>query len=64
MSQIDRPVLLLLGSESPPDVRAAVDAVDAALPDSEIAILEGQGHFAHVMNPELLAREIVGFVSR
>ena len=63
MSKMDRPVLLLLGSESPSDVRAAVDSVDATLPDSRIAILEGQGHFAHLMEPQLLAREIVGFIT-
>jgi len=63
VSNLDRPVLLLLGAESPSDVRAAVEAVDDALPDSEIVVLDGQGHFAHLMNPELLAREIVDFVT-
>jgi hypothetical protein len=52
-------VLLLLRSESPGDVRAAVEAVDVALPDSKIVMLEGQDHFAHLMDPELLARKIV-----
>jgi pimeloyl-ACP methyl ester carboxylesterase len=63
LSRLDRPVLLLLGSESPPDVRAAVEAVDVALPDSRVSVLEGQGHFAHLMDPELLAREILRFLN-
>ena len=62
VSTFDRPVLLLLGSESPPGVRAAVDAVDDALPDGRISVLEGQDHFAHLVDPELLARAIVDFV--
>ena len=64
VSNLDRPVLLLLGSESPSDVRAAVEATDDALPDSKIVVLEGQGHFAHLMDPELLARRIVDFLTR
>ena len=63
VSSLDRPVLLLVGSESPSDVRAAVAAIDDALPDSRIVVLEGQGHFAHLLDPELLAREIVDFLS-
>lgn len=63
VSRLDRPVLLLLGSESPADVRAAVEAVNEALPDSRIVVLEGQDHFAHLMDPELLAREIVNFLT-
>jgi pimeloyl-ACP methyl ester carboxylesterase len=63
VSKLDRPVLLLLGSESPAGVRAAVDAVDDALPDSRIVVLEGQDHLAHLMDPALLAQEIVSFLT-
>ena len=34
-----------------------------ALPDSGIVVLGGQDHFAHLMDPELLAREIVNFLT-
>ena len=34
-----------------------------ALPDSGIVVLGGQDHFAHLMVPELLAREIVNFLT-
>jgi pimeloyl-ACP methyl ester carboxylesterase len=63
VSKLDRPVLLLVGSDSPPHVRAAVEAVAAALPNSRISVLPGQDHFAHLMAPEVLAREIVEFLS-
>lgn len=63
VSTLDRPVLLLIGSESPVDVRAAVEAVDDTLPDSRIVVLEGQDHFAHLVDPQLLAREIIDFLT-
>jgi len=63
VSKLHRPVLLLLGSESPSDVRAGVEAVADALPDSRIVVLAGQDHFAHLMAPELLAREIATFLT-
>ena len=51
VANLDRPALLLVGSESPSDVRAAVAATDDALPDSRVVVLEGQGHFAHLLDP-------------
>jgi len=63
VSALDAPVLLLLGSESSSDVRSAVEAFDGALPDSRVVVLEGQGHFAHLMGPELLAQHILGFLT-
>jgi len=55
------PTLLLTGSESPPEFRRWVDDVAAALRDSAIHVLEGQGHAANVAAPELLATEILKF---
>jgi pimeloyl-ACP methyl ester carboxylesterase len=55
------PTLLLLGSKSPPPVRQAVEAIAAAIPDSRIAILEGQGHSAITDAPQLVVRELRTF---
>ncbi len=55
------PTLFLTGSESPPAFRASIDELAAVLPDCAVRILEGQGHAANVMAPELLAAEILAF---
>lgn len=54
--------LLLLGERSPAGQRRIVEAIDAALPDSRIALLKGQGHMAQTMAPELVAHELIRFV--
>lgn len=56
------PTLLLLGSESPPYLKAATEAVAAALPHSRLAILSGQGHLAMHTDPDLFLREVVQFL--
>jgi pimeloyl-ACP methyl ester carboxylesterase len=53
------PTMLLLGGESPQFTREAIQKLDAALPDSKIAVLPGEGHVAHHSNPELLVREVL-----
>lgn len=57
------PTLLLTGSASPSGFRRSIDLVDAALQDGTIHVLEGQGHAANVAAPELLAAEIIDFLS-
>lgn len=57
------PTLLLAGGDSPPEMRAMVDLVDAALPNSGIQELLGEQHVAHRMAPDLLASKIVTFLS-
>jgi pimeloyl-ACP methyl ester carboxylesterase len=56
------PTLLLQGGESPPLFRQAVEALDAALPDSRIVILPDQRHVAMDTNPELFASAVLGFL--
>lgn len=56
------PTSLLLGSDSPPFFRAAVETVDAVLPASRIVILPGQQHIAIDTAPELFVREVVRFL--
>lgn len=57
------PTLLLVGTDSPPSMRATVEMVAGALPDSRIEELPGQQHAAHRFAPDLLAERILGFLS-
>jgi pimeloyl-ACP methyl ester carboxylesterase len=54
------PTLLLIGSESPIWGPQA-ETVAAALPDARITILEGQGHIADLLAPELVAAALLPF---
>jgi len=56
------PILFLLGSDSPPIYRAATEAFYGSLPNSGIAILPKRGHEAVVTAPELVLREVIGFL--
>ena len=56
------PVLLLVGSETTPFQRAAVDALALALPDARVVELEGQGHVAIAAAPELVATALASFL--
>ncbi len=56
------PTLLLLGGESPPFMKASVEAVNAALPNSRISVMPGQQHIAMSTAPELFLREVIGFL--
>jgi pimeloyl-ACP methyl ester carboxylesterase len=55
---------VLLGEESPHFRHRAIRALDGALPNSELHILAGQGHFAAQTAPDLLADEILRFLGR
>ncbi|HEX5505730.1 MAG TPA: alpha/beta hydrolase [Thermomicrobiales bacterium] len=57
------PTLLLLGGESPPFLRAATEAIAAALPHSRLAPLAGQGHLAMYSAPDLFLRTVVEFLT-
>jgi pimeloyl-ACP methyl ester carboxylesterase len=58
------PTLLLVGETGPGFLRAATNAVHAALPDSRIVAMPGQGHMAMYSAPELFVREIVSFLEK
>ncbi|HMQ33264.1 MAG TPA: alpha/beta hydrolase [Chloroflexaceae bacterium] len=62
-ARIAVPTLLLTGSESP-DWYPEVETVAAALPDARVAVLEGQGHVADVVAPELVAAQLLAFLER
>lgn len=56
------PTLLILGGDSPPPFKAAIDELHAALPDSRIAVLPGQRHAAMDTGPAIFATEVMGFL--
>lgn len=58
------PTLLLLGSDSPAYLRASTEAVAAALPDSQVAVLDGQQHVAMDTAPQLLADTVLSFLAQ
>jgi pimeloyl-ACP methyl ester carboxylesterase len=60
--RITVPVLLLVGSDTPDELRDDPETLAAALPDSRIAVLEGQQHLADVLAPELFARRLLDFL--
>jgi pimeloyl-ACP methyl ester carboxylesterase len=52
----------MLGGDSPPIFPAAIEAADAALPDSRVVVLPGQQHIAMDTNPELFLSEVLDFL--
>lgn len=62
-ADMSAPALLLLGSESRPPMKQGVEEAAAALPNSRIAILRGQGHAAITEAPELLVEQVDKFVA-
>jgi pimeloyl-ACP methyl ester carboxylesterase len=57
------PTLLLLGGDSPPPFKAAIDELHDAIPKSRIAVLPGQRHAAMDTGPEIFTSEVIGFLS-
>ncbi|MEI6046960.1 MAG: alpha/beta hydrolase [Chloroflexota bacterium] len=58
-----QPTLLLFGSESPRYMWASTQKVAATLPNSQVVILEGQGHGAMNSAPELFVGKIRQFLT-
>jgi pimeloyl-ACP methyl ester carboxylesterase len=58
----DVPVLLLDGTESPPELRDSTARVARSLPHSRVVPLVGHGHVAMLADPGLVAGQILGFV--
>ena len=56
------PTLLLVGGESPEWGKEATVALNEALPNSQIAIFEGQAHVAMNTAPELFIEEVLAFI--
>jgi pimeloyl-ACP methyl ester carboxylesterase len=61
-SALDIPLLLLLGSDSPRDLRKVSDVLAGVVPNARTVELEGQQHGANFDAPELLAAEVTKFL--
>lgn len=62
--EVKAPVLLLLGGDSPPFFRAALERVQAAIPSARLVVLPGQQHVAIDTAPDLFAREVIAFLAQ
>ena len=61
-ARVTAPTLLLVGSDSPDDIKADPDVVAAALPDARVQELAGQQHVAQLTAPDLLSRTVLDFL--
>jgi pimeloyl-ACP methyl ester carboxylesterase len=57
------PTLMLVGTESPPRMRKASEAIARALPDVRVEELSGQAHLAQILAPDVLAGAVDRFLS-
>lgn len=57
------PTLLLEGSESPPFLHTAIEALDEAFPNSRIVTFEGHGHVAMLTATDRFINEVLTFIS-
>ncbi|MFH1083397.1 MAG: alpha/beta hydrolase, partial [Pseudomonadota bacterium] len=62
-SNRETPTLLLLGGDSPPFFRAAIEALKRSVPNSRIAVMPGQRHAAMDTAPKLFLGEVIGFLT-
>ncbi len=58
------PTLLLLGGDSPVFFKAGIEAVHAALPNSQVVVMPGQQHTAMNTAPELFTRAVFQFLAQ
>ena len=56
------PVLLLVGSESPPPLREVTNALAHVVPNARVKELVGQHHGANLAAPELFVSEVAKFL--
>jgi pimeloyl-ACP methyl ester carboxylesterase len=61
-SELHVPTLLLRGDQSPPAFAAAAETAAAALPDSRLVVMPGQGHVAMDTGTELFTAEVLRFL--
>lgn len=62
VAKVTVPTLLILGSESPPFFRQAIETLHAAIPHSHLVVLPGQHHNAMETAPELFAETVHRFL--
>lgn len=59
---LDVPTLLLVGGDSPSNMKATIEAWHDAIPNSRIVTLSGQQHVAHYTAPDLFLHEVQSFL--
>ena len=62
LANLRTPTLIMLGGDNPALERAAAEALDAALPGSQIVVVPHQAHIAHRTAPEVFVGEVVQFL--
>jgi pimeloyl-ACP methyl ester carboxylesterase len=60
---ITAPTLLLSGSQSPSELKAATDAAAAAIRGARVRVLDGHAHIAHREDPAMVATIIREFLA-
>ena len=60
---VTAPTLMLAGSDSVPVVAEATTLAAAAIPQAEVLVLEGHGHFAHRTDPPMVTDIVVRFMA-
>jgi pimeloyl-ACP methyl ester carboxylesterase len=63
LDRVTAPTLLLAGRASPDAQTSATRRAAAALPNSDILVLDGHGHIAHRTDPAMVAEIVTGFVT-
>lgn len=61
-AKVDLPALLFQGTATPAAFKDALAQIAATLPQARIVDLDGQGHSADVLAPELVAAELIAFL--
>ena len=61
--RMETPTLLLLGGDSPPFYRAAIETLKKSILNSRIALMPGQRHAAMDTAPEMFLGEVTGFLT-
>jgi pimeloyl-ACP methyl ester carboxylesterase len=61
-SKIRVPVLMLIGEHSTDPAKRMVDAVAAALSNVRVQVLAREQHLADILNPEVFAKHLLGFL--
>ena len=61
-TNLQTPVLLMLGGDSPGLFKKAIRVLDETLPDSRVLIMPGQQHIAMDTDPEMFVREVNKFL--
>jgi pimeloyl-ACP methyl ester carboxylesterase len=62
LGAIKAPILLQLGSDSPPHFPRAIDELMQGLPNARVEVLPGQKHQAMDTAPELFVKSVRGFL--